>query len=77
LITDKSEYKRNDDWDIKFPQKIPYSTIIIDYFLLLAGIGEAAKLKIRVIVERANVRLKPDINSSVIARAPIGIVLES
>lgn len=62
---------------LNFPKKFPILLSLLIIFLLLAGIGEAAKLRVRVIVERANIRLRPDIKSPVIAKAPIGTVLES
>jgi len=63
---------------IRFPKKCLFllSLLIISLFFL-GEIGEAAKLKLRVIVQTPDVRLKPDINSVVIAKIPIGTILES
>lgn len=54
-----------------------FFSLLIISLCFIGEIGEAAKLKIRVIVQRANIRLKPDISSPVIAKAPIGTALES
>ncbi len=43
----------------------------------MTGIGEAAKLKLRVKVPQANIRLKPEMESMVISHAPLGAILDS
>jgi len=51
--------------------------LLIISLLFLTSIGEATKIRVRVTVQRANIRLKPDITSQIIAKAPIGTVLVS
>lgn len=50
--------------------------LLASLFLFLADV-DATELKLRVIVQRANIRLKPDIGSSVIASLPLGTVLQA
>ncbi len=51
---------------------------ILTFFLLLPLISfiQAEELQVHVIVEQANVRLKPDLNSMVISKIPLGAVLQ-
>ncbi|MFQ6082085.1 MAG: SH3 domain-containing protein [Candidatus Aminicenantia bacterium] len=49
----------------------------LSLLLLLPGLSNAEKVKVRVIVEKANIRLKPDLGSMVIGSAPLGAILES
>jgi hypothetical protein len=51
--------------------------IILVFFLLLPHIIEAGKVKLRVIVEKANIRLKPDLGSIIIVTIPMGAVIEA
>lgn len=45
--------------------------------LLLPESSEAGKLKVKVVVDKANVRLKPDIGSMVVETVTLGTILES
>jgi opacity protein-like surface antigen len=45
-------------------------------FYLFPNLTHAEKIKLRVTVEKANVRLKPDLGSMVISEVPLGAVLE-
>ncbi|MFQ6082673.1 MAG: SH3 domain-containing protein [Candidatus Aminicenantia bacterium] len=44
---------------------------------LLPGMSNGAELKLRMTVEKANIRLKPSLDSVVIGTAPLGAILES
>jgi hypothetical protein len=50
---------------------------LIFCLFFLTDICDAASFKVRIIVSKANIRLKPDIDSTIIANVPIGTVLES
>jgi len=52
-------------------------SLFIFFLLFLTSIGEAAKLRVRVIVQGANIRMKPTIESTVILQAPLGAILKS
>ncbi|MFQ6083951.1 MAG: hypothetical protein ACE5WD_11440 [Candidatus Aminicenantia bacterium] len=54
-----------------------FLSLLICFLLFLTGITQAANLKVRVIVDKANVRLKPDITSTPVGKVSIGTVLES
>lgn len=47
------------------------------FILLLPELSKAEKLKVRVISEKATIRLKPDSGSIIIGKAPLGAILES
>jgi len=51
--------------------------LLIIYLFFFVKTAEAAKIKLRVTVQTANVRLNPDVNSAVIGKAPMGTILES
>ena len=51
--------------------------ICIIILLILPGMSKAEKVKVRVIAEKTNIRLKPDLQSMVIGSAPLGAILES
>jgi len=53
--------------------------LIICIFILLIfpGLSNAEKVKVKVIAEKANIRLKPDLQSMVIETASLGAILES
>jgi len=61
----------------KLKRRIIFSALLIISFLCLGGIGEAAKLKLRVKVATANIRLKPTMKAIVISHAPLGAILDS
>jgi len=61
----------------KLKRKIAFSTLLIILFLCLVGIGEAATIKLRITVEKANIRLKPTTESVVIFQAPLGAILNA
>ncbi len=52
-------------------------SLFIVFLFLLIEIAFPANLKVRVIVDKANVRLKPSLNSQIISKVPLGTVLES
>lgn len=56
-------------------------TFVIVFFsialLIFPQLSKAEKTKIRVIVEKANIRLKPDLGSPIISSVPLGAVLEA
>jgi len=54
-----------------------FSLLVIVSFIFFVKTGEAARLKVRVIVKNAEVRLKPNAEAVVISQVPIGAVLES
>ncbi len=54
-----------------------FLTLFITFLLFLTGIAQSADLKVRVTVDKANVRLKPDTTSPIISKVPIGTILES
>lgn len=58
-------------------RKFVFLTILCIFFLLLSITIEAADLKVRVLVDNANVRLKADSTSPVIGSVPGGTILES
>jgi hypothetical protein len=53
------------------------SLFLIIFLFFLEEVSEGATVKIKVIVQNANIRLKPDTNSPVITTAPIGTILDS
>lgn len=57
--------------------KMIFFLIFILALLLITGIAEAEKLKLRVKVKRANIRSKPTIESNVILQAPLGAILDA
>ncbi|MFQ6083950.1 MAG: outer membrane beta-barrel protein [Candidatus Aminicenantia bacterium] len=62
----------------KFCKKqMGFPALLIVSLLFLTGMTQAANLKVRVIVDKANVRLKPDITSTPVGKVPVGAVLES
>ena len=44
--------------------------------LSLAALSQTSELKVRVIVEQANVRLKPDLTSQILSQVPLGTILK-
>lgn len=58
---------------MRYKKSIVLLIFIITSFVI---ISQSANLKIKVIVERANIRLKPDIKSPVIGKAALGEVFE-
>jgi len=54
---------------------IPFLVIIL--LLSITIVSQAKDLKVKVIVENANVRLEPDLGSQIIAKVPLGTVLQS
>ncbi|MCP2520876.1 SH3 domain-containing protein [Candidatus Aminicenantes bacterium AC-335-A11] len=52
-------------------------TLLLVFLLFFWGIIQAGNLKVRVIVDKANVRLKPSLNSQIISKVPLGAILES
>jgi len=61
----------------KLKRLIIFYAILITSVAFLADIGEAAKLKLRVKVATANIRLKPTMKAIVILHAPLGAILDS
>lgn len=51
--------------------------LLMASILFLTTIAEGARIKLRVNVENANIRLKPTIESTIISKAPLGAILES
>ncbi|MFQ6083359.1 MAG: OmpW family outer membrane protein [Candidatus Aminicenantia bacterium] len=45
--------------------------------LSLAVVSHAADLKVRIIVDKASIRLKPDLTSQIIAQVPLGTILQA
>lgn len=45
--------------------------------LFLSELSFAEKVKVRIVDNNANIRLKPDLKSSVISKPPLGVILES
>jgi hypothetical protein len=50
--------------------------VLVALVLVMAGLVFSADSRVRVIVAKANIRLKPDIQSVVITNVPLGAVLE-
>jgi len=63
--------------NFKLKRKIIIFALLIISLVFLGGIGKAAKLKLRIKVAKANIRLKPTTESAVISQAPLGAILES
>lgn len=61
----------------KYKNRILLLLLLIASLLLVIETSDAAGLKVRVIAQRANIRLKPDISSPVIARLPLGTILQT
>jgi len=51
--------------------------LLIIFLVFLTGIIQALNLKVRVKVKTANVRIKPDITSTIITKVHMGTILES
>lgn len=51
--------------------------VFLSILLLWPGLSIAEKVKVRVILENANIRLKPDISSMIITGVSLGAILES
>jgi len=51
--------------------------LLVVSLLFFSEISQAANFEVRIISEKANVRLKPTIDSNIIATLPLGAVLES
>jgi hypothetical protein len=54
-----------------------FLVICLMVLLISPPLGSAEKIKVKVIVNIANVRLKPDLSSAVIGKMPLGTILES
>jgi len=54
-----------------------FSLLVIISFIFFVKTGEAAQLKVRVLVKNAEIRLSPNAEAVVISRVPLGAVLES
>lgn len=61
----------------KFKRQVSFSILLIILLVLLGKIGEAGKVRIRVTVTKANIRLKPTTESMAISQAPLGAILVS
>ena len=58
-------------------KKVCMTIVFLSILLLWPGLSTAQKVKVRVILENANIRLKPDISSMIITGVSLGAVFES
>ena len=74
-----SIFKKKEVIKINHKQKkvVIFSLLVIVSFIFFVKTGEAAQLKVRVIVKDAEIRLKPNAEAVFILRVPLGAVLES
>jgi len=61
----------------KLKRHVVFFTLLIISVVFLVGMGEAAKIKLRVKISKADVRLRADAGSMVIAQVPLGAILDS
>jgi len=74
-----SIFKKKGVIKINHKQKkaVIFSLLVIVSFIFFVKTGDAAQLKVRVIVKDAEIRLKPNAEAVFISRVPLGAVLES